>query len=224
MRRATTAPTTHRRAVLVSLCGLALLAVAGCGGGGTSAPTTASTPPPASAASQTYSSKAFLVPLTVTVDPALKSPPIRDSSHFLTWLASESQNAVRFLMPVVVFPAGKETPQAPPEEYLKYLMAQAKGGAVFSNVTKTMVDGHPATLMDATTNGPEGFLSGLLGCPERVSNKHKDCFGLQPGYVLRLAVIDVGDTTLLTWATAPGARDEEFFAMYERMLQSVRFR
>ena len=217
-------PTTHRRTVLVTLCGLALLAVSGCGGG-TSAPTTASTPPPASAASQTYSSKAFVVPLTVTVDAALKSPPIRDSSHFLTWDASESQeNKIRFLVPVVVFRAGKETPQAPPKEYLKYLMAQAKGGALFTNVTKTTVDGHPATLMDAIGTAPEGFLSGLLGCPKRVSNKHKDCFGLQPGYVLRLAVIDVGDTTLLTWAAAPGARDEEFFAMYERMLQSVRFR
>jgi hypothetical protein len=147
-------PTTHRRTVLVTLCGLALLAVSGCGGGGkTSAPTTASTPPPDSAASQTYSTKAFVVPLTVTVDPALKSPPNPDSSHFLTWDASESQvNKVRFLVPVVVFRAGKETPQAPPNEYLKYLMAQAKDGAVFSNVTEITVDGHPATLMDATSS------------------------------------------------------------------------
>jgi hypothetical protein len=139
------------------------------GGGKTSAPTTASTPPPASAASQTYSSKAFVVPFTVTVDAALKSPPIRDSSHFLTWDAGASQeNKVRFLVPVVVFRAGKETPQAPPKEYLKYLMAQAKDGAVFSNVTKITVDGHPATLMDTTGTAPEGFLSGLLGCFERV--------------------------------------------------------
>jgi hypothetical protein len=219
-------PTTHRRTVLVTLCGLALLAVSGCGGGGTSAPTTASTPPPASAASQTYSSKAFVVPLTVTVDAALKSPPIRDSSHFLTWDASESQeNKIRFLVPVVVFRAGKETPQAPPKEYLKYLMAQAKDGAVFSNVTKITVDGHPATLMDTTTYGPEGFLSGLVGCFERVSNKHGDrCAGFQPGHFGRLAVIDVGDTTLLAWARSQGVPDKEFFAMFERMLQSVRFR
>jgi hypothetical protein len=220
-RKEPTVPTTYRRTVLVTLCAVALLAVSGCGSGGT---TSSASPPTTTAASQTYSSKAFSVPLTVTVDPALKSPPKRDSPHFLTWLASESQNAVRFLVPVVVFSAGKETPQAPPKDYLKYLMAQAKGGAVFSNVTKTTVDGHPATLMDATTNGPEGVLSGLLGCPERVSNKHKDCFGLQPGYVLRLAVIDVGDTTLLTWTTAQGAPDEEFFAMFEHMLQSVQFR
>jgi len=128
-------------------------------------------------------------------------------------------------VPVVVFPAGKETPQAPPKEYLKYLMAQAKDGALFSNVTKTTVDAHPATLMDTTGTAPEGFLSGLLGCYERVSNKHKDpCLGLQPGTFARLAVIDVGDTTLLAWARSQSAPDKEFFAMFERMLQSVRFR
>jgi hypothetical protein len=88
------------------------------------------------------------------------------------------------------------------------------------------VDGHPATLMDAMTNDPEGFLSGLLGCIERVSNKHKDpCYGIQPGYSLRLAVIDIGDTTLLAWGRNLGVvPDKEFFAIFERMLQSVRFR
>jgi hypothetical protein len=218
--------TTKRRTVMVSLCAVALLAVSGCGGGGTVSSTSSPGATVASsAASQTYSSKAFVVPLTVTVDAALKSPPTVDSSHFLTWDASESQvDAVRFLVPVVVFGAGKETPQAPPKDYLKYLMAQAKGGAVFSNVTKITVDGRPATLMDATTSGPEGFLSGLLGCPERRSNKHARCLGLQPGYSLRLAVIDVGDTTLLAWAKVGSMPDKEFFAMFERMLQSVRFR
>jgi hypothetical protein len=79
--------------------------------------------------------------------------------------------------------------------------------------------------MDTTTYEPEGFLSGLLGCIERVSDKHKDpCYGLQPGFFARLAVIDVGETTLLAWARSPTAPDKEFFAMFERMLQSVRFR
>jgi hypothetical protein len=92
-------------------------------------------------------------------------------------------------------------------------------------VTKITVDGHPATLMDTTGTAPESFLSGLLGCFERVSNKHGDrCLGLQPGYFGRLAVIDVGDTTLLAWARSQGVPDKEFFAMFERMLQSVRFR
>jgi hypothetical protein len=218
--------TTQRRMVMVSLCTVALLAVSGCGGGRTissaSSPAATSTTP---AASQTYSSKAFVVPLTVTVDPALKSPPNPDSRNLLSWDAAASEgNKVRFLVPVVVFRGGKETPQAPPKEYLKFLMAQAKDGAVFSNVTKTTVDGHPATLMDAIGTAPEGFFSGVLGCPKRVSNKHSGCLGLQPSYFLRLAVIDVGDTTLLAWARSQSVPDKEFFAMFERMLQSVRFR
>ena len=47
--------------------------------------------------------------------------------------------------------------------------------------------------MDAVGTAPEGFLSGLLGCPERVSK-----VGSMP--------------------------DQEFFAVFERMLQSIRFR
>jgi hypothetical protein len=100
-------PTTHRRTVIVTLCGLALLAVSGCGGGDEkSTSTTASTAPAASAAGQSYSSKAFVLPLTVTVDAALKSPPNPDSPNLLSWdaAASDATNAVRFLVPVVVYP------------------------------------------------------------------------------------------------------------------------
>jgi hypothetical protein len=82
-----------------------------------------------------------------------------------------------------------------------------------------------AALMDVTTHASEGFLSGSVGCIERVSDKHTDpCYGIQPDYYLRLAVIDVGDTTLLAWARSQGVPDKEFHAMFERMLQSVRFR
>jgi hypothetical protein len=220
-------PTTHRRTVIVTLCGLALLAVSGCGGGDEkSTSTTASTAPAASAAGQTYSSKAFVLPLTVTVDAALKSPPNPDSPNFLSWDAVASEeNKVRFMVPVVVFRPGKETPEAPPKDYLKFLMAQAKDGAEFSKVTKITVDGRPATLMDVTTYGPEGFLSGSVGCFERVSDKHTDpCYGIQPDYHLRLAVIDVGEGTLVAWARSRGVPDKEFHAMFERMLQSVRLR
>ena len=64
------------------------------------------------------------------------------------------------MVPVVVFRPGKETPEAPPKDYLKFLMAQAKDGAEFSKVTKITVDGRPATLMHVTTHAPEGFMSG----------------------------------------------------------------
>jgi hypothetical protein len=38
------------------------------------------------------------------------------------------------MVPVVVFRPGKETPEAPPKDYLKFLMAEAEDGAEFSKV------------------------------------------------------------------------------------------
>jgi hypothetical protein len=221
-------PTT-RRMVIVTLCGLALLVVSGCGGDDEkSTSTTASTAPAASAAGQTYSSKAFVVPFTVTVDAALKSPPNLDSPNLVFWdAASDVENRVRFFVPVIVYPPGSETPQAPPKDYLTYLQSQTKNGAEFSKVTKITVDGHPAMLMDVTTSGPEGLLSGSIGCWERDADKHDGdhCFGIQPEVLLRLAVIDLGETTLLTWARMHKDNpDEAFGAMFERMLTTVRFR
>jgi hypothetical protein len=91
-REGLTMPTTQRRTVMIFLTGLALLAVSGCSNNGeTSTPTQASTTG-ASAANQTYSSKAFVVPLTVTVDAALKSPPNPDSPHLLSWDAAASRS------------------------------------------------------------------------------------------------------------------------------------
>jgi hypothetical protein len=223
-------PTTHRRTVIVTLCGLALLAVSSCGGSEDSTSTTASTAPAASAAGQTYSSKVFVVPFTVTVDAAaLKSPPNPDSPNLLSWdaAASDVDNAVRFFVPVIVYPPGSDTPQAPPKDYLKYLQSQTKDGAEFSKVTKITVDGHPATLMNVTTSRPEGFLSGSIGCSERTADKHDGdrCRGIQPEAILRMAVIDLGETTLLTWARMHKDNpDPAFVAMFEQMLTTVRFR
>ena len=225
------APTTHRRTVTVILCAIALAAVSGCGGGGdtTTSTPTASTTPAASAGGQTYSSKAFVVPLTVTVDAALKSPPNPDSPNLVSWdaAASDVDYRVRFFVPVIVYPPGSDTPQAPPKDYLTYLQSQTKDGAEFTEVTKITVDGHPATLMTVTTSRPVGFLSGSIGCWERDADKHEadHCYGIQPNYLLRMAVIDLGQTTLLTWArTNKDNPDPAFVAMFERMLTTVRFR
>jgi hypothetical protein len=81
-RRATRHPDASR----INLCAAALVAFSGCGGGGdvgTSTPAT-STTPAASAGGQTYSSKASALPLTVTVDAGLKSPPSSDSPNLLS--------------------------------------------------------------------------------------------------------------------------------------------
>ena len=223
-------PTTHRRAVIVTLCGLALLAVSGCGGSENSTSTTASTAPAASAAGQTYSSKAFVLPLTVAVDAALKSPPIADSHNLLSWYgATSDEKRVRFLVPVNLYRPGSTTPEAVPKNYLKYLQAQTTGNFQFSNVTRITVDEHPATLMTATSTDdashPQGFFDGSLGCPTPDADQAEGCFGIQQRNPLRLAVIDVGGTTLLAWArTGEGSLDPAFVAMFERMLTTVRFR
>jgi hypothetical protein len=222
--------TTLRRTATITLCGLTLLAVSGCGNGAkTPAPTTTSATP-ASSATQTYSSKALVVPLTVTVDAELKSPPNPDSPNLLSWDAAASgDNKVRFLVPVELYRPGSSTPVAPPKDYLTYLQGQTKDGVELSKVTRITVDGNPATLMNLTrtidANHPEGFLDGSLGCPERGADRAEGCFGPQPDLLLRLAVIDVGDSTLLAWARmSKNNPDQAFVAMFERMLSSVRFR
>jgi hypothetical protein len=95
-------------------------------------------------------------------------------------------------------------------------------------VVKITVDGHPATLMTATSTAagyPQGFFDGTLGCPTTGADQGEGCYGIQPDIVARLAVIPVGNTTLLAWArTSKANPDEAFFAMFEKMLNSVRFR
>jgi hypothetical protein len=126
-------------------------------------------------------------------------------------------------------PPGSSTPEAPPKDYLNYLQGQTKDGAEITEETKITVDGCPASLMNVTrtidASHPEGFLDGSLGCPERNADRAEGCFGPQPDLLLRLAVIDVGETTLLAWARMNKDNpDPAFAAMFERMLTSVRFR
>jgi hypothetical protein len=225
-------PATGRRAVLTVLCAVALAAVSGCGGGdGTtiSTPTTSATAM-SSPGGQTYATTAFVLPLTITVDPALKTPPSLDSRNLLSWDATASDdNKVRFLVPVELYRPGSSKPEAPPEDYLTYLRGFAKANAQMSNLDKVTVDGHAAALMDLTwdtdAGHPEGHFDGALGCPAAGAERGDGCFGPQPDLVLRLAVVDVGDTTLLAWARMSRQNpDRSFAAVFERMLTTIRFR
>ncbi len=72
---------------------------------------------------------------------------------------------------------------------------------------------------------PKGFLDGALGCPKRDADRAEGCFGPQSELLLRLVVVEGGDTPLLAWArTRNDNPDEAFLAMFERMLATVRFR
>jgi hypothetical protein len=231
--------TRYRLAVAASLSALTLLVMAGCSSASsTSAPAKASSSSakaspakasPSSATSQTYATKNFMLPLTVRVDASLGSLPAFDLKTFLTWYAvNSSDNKVRFLVPVSLYRPGSSTSEAPPKNYLTYLQSLTSHGVTLSHVVKTTVDGHPATLMTVTSDpaaGPEGFFDGILGCPTIGADRSEGCYGVQPDITVRLAVIPVGKTTLLAWArTSKASPDEAFFAMFERMLNTVRFR
>ena len=177
---------------------------------------------------EVYNSERFVVPLTLVVDDALNSPPNPDAKQLLSWDADPSPdgNRVRFFVPVELYPPGSRTPEAPPEDYLAYLQGPVAERAQISNVIRTTIGGRPATLMTITNDGrPENDLHGALGCPERNADPGEGCFGIQPDRILRLAVIDIDGTTLLTWARVNKiGGDNSFVEMFERMLRTVQFR
>jgi len=192
-----------------------------------SAPASAS-PSASEPVGETYVTTSFAVPLTVIVEPLLKSPPIADTTNLLTWDAAADDNEkIRFLIPVKVYPpksyGQSGGPKPPPTDYLAYLLGQKSHGAEFSDRSTITVDGHAATLMTATTTRS---LNASLGCPRLGMDQGDEaCFGLQPDFILRIAVIDMGDgTTLLAWArTGFFAPDKKFNAMFERMLANLQF-
>jgi hypothetical protein len=178
----------------------------------------------------TYSSDAFVVPLTVRVDDLLDSPPDPDSANLLSWEAAapDSDDAVRFLVPVEVYRPGSATPEPPPADFVGFLTGLAADTAEILDLSSTTVDGRPAMLMSLSrfedASRPSGYLDGTLGCPVRGADQFEGCFGPQPDLLLRLAVIDLGDETLLAWARVPkDDPDEDFIEMFERMLATVRF-
>ena len=224
--------TRYRLAVMAALSALTLLLLPGCiGGGSTSGPAKASASSPSSPVGQTYASKAFAVPLTITVPASFfKAQPNSDTSTLLTWYTGSTENEgtfhrVRFLLPVALYRPGQTAPETPPKDYLTYLRGLSRQGVTLADEKKITVDGHSATLMTVTT---ERSLDGATGCPQTqgVPDAGGDCYGPQPDVATRVAVIEASGKTLLAWASInTGASDESaFFAEFEAMLQSVKFR
>jgi hypothetical protein len=225
MNRQLTAP-----GAATMLAALAMLAVPGCSSGGSTPghanAVTASPSSPSSTATQTaYDSKAFVLPISVTVDSWLTSPPNPDSRNLLSWDAvNGSIDKIRFLVPVDLYRPRSSVPEGVPRDYMTYLGGLTKYGVELSNVVKTTVDGHPATLMSVTTDASEG-IDGALGCPRVGADQSGGCFGIQPDFIVRIAVIPVGTTTLLAWErTDKVIPNKAYVASFEKMLQSVRFR
>ncbi|HYN34937.1 MAG TPA: hypothetical protein VES40_20095, partial [Ilumatobacteraceae bacterium] len=173
-----------------------------CGGSSTADETSEQAPNPTTGAVKTgsatpssYSTTVFAAPFDIAVPDWLEPRPSEEHPNFVTWNERAAGRAVRFLIPVDVFAPGTADAGPVPDDFVGYLMAQRDHGAKFSDEATTTVDGRPATIVTATID--QG-LDGSLGCPE-ANMSASDCFGLQPEFVLRIAVIETGAAPLLVW-------------------------
>jgi hypothetical protein len=213
---------TKLRAAQFPLVLVIAWALAACGGGSNSS-TTSKPATPASTPATTYASKLFVVPFDATPPAWLSAKPNAELANFVTWETTDAARAIRFLVPVKLYRPGSTATTAVPKDYLAYLLSQATQGGRFTDVAKTSVGGRPATILTATTSEQ---LEGSLGCP-KAGMAAEDCYGLQPDLVLRMAVVNLGDQTLLAWLrTSRSATVQDratASASFEQMLASVRF-
>jgi hypothetical protein len=219
----------HAKARWVTPAAAALitLGLSGCSASNGSSTAATSSPAPVTSG-QSYTSRAFSVPLTIAVPASFfKAQPNSDTSTLLTWFTGSDArfHKVRFLLPDALYRPGQTAPEKPPRDYLTYLRGLSRQGLALADEKKITVDGHSATLMTGTT---EHDLDGSIGCPQigGPPDAGGDCFGFGPAAAIRIAVIDVSGRTLVSWAGInTGAPDEsKFFAEYEAMLQSIKFR
>jgi hypothetical protein len=151
-----------------------------------------------------------------------KAEPILDSKHLLYWESKATvDKKVRFLIPVEVHRTASGPPDDPPKHYLRYLRGLTKRGAEFTETGRMTVDGRAGTLLTGNTPEP---LDGTLGCSVAGGDPDLECFGLQPDFTLRIAVIREGRTPLVAWARFPLGSDAAFERTFEAMLKTVRFR
>jgi hypothetical protein len=199
-----------------------MVSLAACAGG--SSPTTPATSATTAAApaGPTYSTKYFTTPVDVTVPSWLEPTPTDDTAHFVTFGSSDGNRALRLLSPVVVYPPGSSAAAPIPKDYLSYLLGQAANGGHLAERVDTTVDGHRAAVLTATT---DQSIDGSLGCPD-TGVSAADCFGLQPEFVLRLAVITTDHGPLLIWLRNSVAKNPDMkteTARFDQFLAGVHF-
>jgi hypothetical protein len=183
---------------------------------------TPSEAPSATPAAGTYSTRHFAVPIDVVLPPFVDPQPAEDSANFVTWLSADEALAIRFLRPVVVYQPGSATAGPLPTDYIGYLLGQADHGAQFTDRKDTTVDGNKAVVLTATT---AKSIDGSLGCPG-TGIIADECFGLQPEYALRMAIIDMDSGPLLIWLRSSLHLTEDVAAEPERfdeLLAGLRF-
>jgi hypothetical protein len=210
------------------------LILTGCAGATSSSPATgptvaassgsaASLPSSSASGGPRYTTVKFAVPLSVSVAPVLIPTPTDETPGLLSWTAiGNANNKVRFLVPAEVYPPNAAHASPPPKDFLGYIKGLADRGAVYGDMSTKSVDGVQATLVTAKATQS---LDGSLGCPTIGADRSQDCFGLQPDFALRIAVLDVSGKPLLVWArTDVQSPDAAFIAAFEDMLATVAFK
>lgn len=170
---------------------------------------------PASPAAGTYRTSQFTIPFDVVVPSYVESAPAEDSANFVTWLSLDESLAIRFLHPVVVYEPGATTTSPVPTDFVSYLLAQTDHGAKVDARTDTTIDGHQASIFTVTT---AKSIDGSLGCPG-TGIAADECFGIQPEYAMRLAVVTTGRGPLLIWLRSSVHRNDDVAAEPERFDQ-----
>ena len=186
--------------------------------GGAAVTSSSSTPP----RNFDYSTKLLDPPLDFDLPSFLDTTPGDEGAAFVTWGSPDGSVAVRVLRPVVVYAPGATTTSPVPAEYVKYLIGQADHGAHFVDRVETKVDGHDASVLTATTGQS---IDGSLGCPGTGIDADK-CFGLQPEFSLRMAVITTDKGPLLIWLRSRSDATSDLAAATERFdsfLRGVHF-
>ena len=171
-----------------------------------------------------YATTVFEMPFDLDVPDWLSPNPSEEQPHFVTWHdPSNDRRAVRFLIPVEVYEPGTSGASRVPADYMSYLTAQAAHGASFEDDVTTTVDGRAARVVTARV---DAALDGSLGCPD-AEMAASDCFGLQPEFVLRIAVIDTdGAAPLLVWLRDDVGAASDFAAdrdAFDRLLANITF-
>jgi hypothetical protein len=216
--------TNLRKAIcIIGLAGTFL--ISGCAGSPTvkGSATPPSTKATTAASGTAFNSAKFGVPLSLEVDPLLTPAPTQDSKGLLWWPAKANDNdRIRFLLPAEYYPAGRSPAKAPPSDYASYLKSLTDKGVRYTDRTSVMVDGTTVSVMSGTTtNG----LDGSLGCPTIGADQAEGCFGIQPDYMLRIAVLKHGTSSILAWArTDSKSPNTEFLHRFDAMLHTVKFR
>jgi len=180
-------------------------------------------PQPSGLAAPVFHTASFAVPFSVALSPMLKPKPSEQTASFVWWQSrTEPNDRVRFLHPAEYYPDGGPHAAPPPSDYPTYLRSLTAKGVRFTDKTTLTVGGRTVAVMTATATG--AGLDGSLGCPDVGADQADGCYGIQPDYALRIAVLNAGGRTILAWArTSSATPNKAFLRSFDVMLRTLHF-